>query len=477
MRSGPTVSQEQRGNREGDRAKDLAASIVGRLPARARAVFSINSPLRARLARGALWSVIDTGFTRGSALVISIVVARTVGREHFGQFGIVQNTIGLFGLFAGLGMSVTATKYVAELRHSEPSRTGRILGLSTLLAAVSSIVICAILVATAPWLARTTLASTEVGSLLRVGCGLLFFCVLNGAVCGALYGFEAFKSVAIVDVVAAIVGFGVVIVAVLIDGVRGAILGLVVGDAMQFLGYTFFLRRELQNHGLSIVYKGCFTEWPVLARFSLPALLGAAMTGPANWICSAIVVNQPAGYAQMGLFNAANQWRAAIMLLPLTLSAPFLPVLSSLFHKERRKYSKVLLTGTAVNTSLALVGATGVFLFAHLIMASYGRGFVSGTPVLICLVFSAVMASSVWSVGQAITSAGRMWWGFGINFVWALALITSLWIFRRQGAYGYALANLIAYGVHLLTSVYAYSRVCTAKGGRNEPLSVPGLEG
>jgi len=165
------------------------------------------------------------------------------------------------------------------------------------------------------------------------------------------------------------------------------------------------------------------------------------------------------------------------MLLPLTLSAPFLPVLSSLFHKERRKYSKVLLTGTAVNTSLALVGATGVFLFAHLIMASYGRGFVSGTPVLICLVFSAVMASSVWSVGQAITSAGRMWWGFGINFVWALALITSLWIFRRQGAYGYALANLIAYGVHLLTSVYAYSRVCTAKGGRNEPLSVPGLEG
>ena len=477
MLTGPTVSREQRGNREGNEVKDVTASVPGRLLTRARAVFSISSPLRARLARGALWSVIDSGFTRGSALVISIVVARTVGREHFGQFGIVQNTIGLFGLFAGLGMSLTATKYVAELRHSEPSRTGRILGLSTLLAVVSSIVICAILVATAPWLARTTLASTEVGSLLRVGCGLLFFYVLNGAVCGALYGFEAFKSIAIVDVVAAIVGFGVVIVAVLIDGVRGAILGLVVGDAIQFLGYSFFLRRELHSHGLSIVYKGCFTEWPVLARFSLPALLAGAMTGPANWICSAILVNQPAGYAQMGLFNAANQWRAAIMLLPLTLSTPLLPVLSSLFHKEPGKYSKVLFAGVAVNASLALIGAAGVILFSHAIMASYGTGFAGGRSVLICLVLSAVMTASVWSVGQAITSSGRMWWGLGINFVWAVALITSLWILRRQGAYGYALATLLAYGVHLLTSVYAYSRVCTVKGGRNEPLPVSGWEG
>jgi len=460
------ASQRRRGDREEDQTGNSAASILDHLRSRARAVFAINSPLRVRLVRGALWSVIDTGFTRGSALIISIVVARTIGREHFGQFGVVQGTVGLFGVFAGLGMGVTATKYVAELRTSEPLRTGRILGLSMLLAVVSSCVICAVLVATAPWLARTTLASAEVGSLLRVGSGLLLFCVLNGAVCGALYGFEAFKSVAIVDVVAGIVGCGVVIAGVLIDGVRGAILGLVVGDAMQFLGYSFFLRRELRNHGLSIIYKRCFTEWPVLARFSLPALLAGAMTGPVNWVCSAIVVNQHDGYAQMGLFNAANQWRGAIMLLPLTLSTPFLPVLSSLFGKERGKYSKVLLTGIAVNASLALIAAAGVILFSHVIMASYGKEFASGTPVLIYLVLSAAITSSVWSVGQAITSSGRMWWGFGINIVWAIALITSLWVFRYQGAYGYALASLFAYSIHLLTSIYAYSRVCLAKGGQ-----------
>ena len=459
MPVGPTALEEQRGDQEEDKAANLVGSILGRLPPAARGFFAVDSPLRKRLARGAFWSIIDSGFTRGSALIISIVVARTVGREHFGEFGVVQTTIGVFGLFAGLGMSVTATKYVAELRQSEPVRAGRILGLSMLLAAVSSLAICAVLIATAPWLARTTLASAEVGSLLRIGCGLLFFSVVNGAVCGALYGFEAFKSAAIVDVIAGIVGCGVVIAGVLVDGVRGAIVGLVIGDAIQFAGYSFYLRRELKTHNIPILYKGCFAEWPVLAKFSVPALLAGALTGPVNWVCSAIVVNQPAGYAQMGLFNAANQWRGAILLLPLTLSTPFLPVLSSLFGKERGKYSKVLYLGIVANASIALVVAAGVVIFAHPIMASYGKGFASGTPVLICLVLSAVITSSVWSVGQAITSSGKMWWGFGINFVWAVVLIISLWIFRRQGAYGYALANLIAYSVHLLTSLYAYSRV------------------
>jgi O-antigen/teichoic acid export membrane protein len=412
-----------------------------------------------RLARGAFWSVLDTGFTRSFALIISIVVARAVGQEHFGQFGVVQSTIGVFGLFAGLGMSVTATKYVAQLRASDPKRTSRILGLSTLLAAVSSFLACAVLLATAPWLARTTLASVEVGSLLRVGCGFLFFSILNGAIAGALYGFEAFRSVAIVDIVAGLLGCGIVITGVLTAGLIGAIFGLVAGAGLQCLGYCYFLRRELDNSSLSITYSGCFTEWPVIAKFSVPALLAAAMTGPVNWVCSAIVVNQPTGYAQMGLFNAANQWRGAILLLPLTLSAPLLPVLSSLFGKEREKYLRVLLAGTVVNTSLALLVALGIITFSRSIMASYGKSFVGGTSVLICLVLSAVVAASLWSVGQAITSSGKMWWGFIPNLIWAVVLVSSLWLLRRQGAYGYALATLIAYSIHIPTSMYVYHRI------------------
>src|ERR1700730_13284269 len=114
------------------------------------------TPLRARLARGAFWAVFDASFTRCFALLMSIVVARLVGRELFGEFGVVQGTVGVFALLAGLGMSVTATKYVAELRQKDPVRVGRIIGLSVLVATLSAVIMSIALIATAPWLARTT---------------------------------------------------------------------------------------------------------------------------------------------------------------------------------------------------------------------------------------------------------------------------------------------------------------------------------
>jgi O-antigen/teichoic acid export membrane protein len=424
-----------------------------------RAAFPADSPIRTRLTRGAFWSVIDTGFNRGFALIISIVVARTVGRELFGEFGVVQSTIGIFGLFAGMGMSVTATRYVAELRHTDPARTGRVLGLAFLMAAIGSSVMTTVLVVTAPWLARNTLASTEVGWLLRLGCGLLLFGVLNGAVVGALYGFERFKDVALVDGLAGALGCAAVIFGARNYGVAGAVVGLVLGMSLQCLGYSIFLRRALRGSGLRIVYAGALAEWPVLMKFSVPALLAVAMTGPVTWLCSAIVVNQPGGYGELGLFNAANQWRGVIMLLPVTLSVPFLPVLTSLFGKDPRKYLKVLKTAVGINSGVALLAGATIIALSRPILSTYGKSFTEGTSVLLWLVLSGVLSAAVWSVGQAITSSGKMWWGFAINVIWAAVLVASVWVLRDKGAYGYAVANFIAYSVHLVTSLVVYRRV------------------
>ncbi|MBI2677652.1 MAG: oligosaccharide flippase family protein [Candidatus Koribacter versatilis] len=423
------------------------------------ALGAVDSPLRRRLVGGAFWSVLDAGFKRGFALLISIVVARAMGREVFGEFGLVQSTVGMFGLFAGLGMSVTATKYVAELRASDPLRLGRILGLSRLVAVISGAAMTLVLVATAPWLARTTLAAPGIGWPLQLGCGLLFFGVVNGTVLGALYGFERFKAVAFVDGIAGLLGFGAVVLGLRTHGLPGAIVGLVVGVALQGIGYWICLSHELRHSKLPVIYRGCTAEWRVLPRFSAPALLAVAMTGPVAWVCSTILVNQPGGYAQLGLFNAANQWHSLVLFLPLTLSAPFLPVLSSLFGTEPAKYMKVLTTGILANTLVALVAAGAVILLSRPIMASYGSSFVSGVPALVLLVLAAVISAAVWCVGQAIASSGNMWWGFALNLVWAVALVSFLWLFRQSGAYGYALATLIAYGIHVFTSAYVFWRI------------------
>src|SRR5216683_7526188 len=81
------------------------------------------SPMGYRLARGAFWSLVGTVLSRGLGLAAGIFVARTLGKEGFGQFGIIRGTVEMFGIFAGFGLGLTATKYVAELRQTDRQRT------------------------------------------------------------------------------------------------------------------------------------------------------------------------------------------------------------------------------------------------------------------------------------------------------------------------------------------------------------------
>src|ERR1035437_5586151 len=84
-----------------------------------------SSPIGYRLAHGVFWSFSGTVVARALGLIASIIVARLLGRGAYGELGIIQSTVGMFGLFAGFGMGITATKFVAEYRKTDPEQIGR----------------------------------------------------------------------------------------------------------------------------------------------------------------------------------------------------------------------------------------------------------------------------------------------------------------------------------------------------------------
>ena len=144
------------------------------------------SPLGYRLARGAFWSLAGALISRGLGLAAWIIVARVLGKEGFGELGIIQSTVGMFGVLAGFGLGMTATKHVAEFRATDPARAGRIIGMSAVVAFVSAGIMTGLLFALAPWLADRALAAPHLAGLLRLGSLLLLFNALNGAQTGAL---------------------------------------------------------------------------------------------------------------------------------------------------------------------------------------------------------------------------------------------------------------------------------------------------
>ena len=430
--------------------------LTALVPSAARAALSFieSSPTGARLARGGLSSLVGTAIARAFALMISIVVARMLGGAGFGELGVIQGTVGVFGVFAGFGMGLTATKHVAEFRTSDPARAGRIMALSSAVAWLSGTALSLALVLLAPWLAETTLNAPHLGHLLRIGALLLLFSAVNGAQAGALSGLEEFGTIARVNLVVGSLAVPLVIVGVYLWRIEGAVGGFVSAQATSCVLMHMALRRAAKRAGVSPSYADCLREWPVLVGFAVPAVLSGAMVGPVNWICAAMLVNQPNGYAEMGVFNAANQWRMAFLFVPAALTEAAVPVMSQragvLGEAGPRRVLRYLLI---LNAGLGVPTLIGLCAFSPVIMAAYGPAFRASWPVFVLLQAAAFLQLMQSPLIKLWTATGRMWTNFVVNMLWAATVIVASYVLISEKAGGLAAGQLIGFTLYGLLLV------------------------
>jgi len=384
-------------------------------------------------------------------IVSSVVIARLLGREGFGQFGIIQSTVLLFGTFAGFGLGLTATKYVAEYRRKDPVKAGRILGLSALVALGSGAIFATLMAAGAPWLAATTLAAPHLADGLRIGAVIILFTALNGSQTGALVGLEAFKLTAQLNLLTGLASLPLVVGGVVLFGLEGALWGLALSAFVTWSLFHWGLRRELRRADIPFTLKGSFQEGRVLWAFALPAVISGLLAAPVNWACHALLVNQPEGYAAMGIVNAANQWFYAMLFLPGVLARASIPVLSErLSAGDRTGCRKIVRYGMGVNAAvvipLVLIGC----LTSRIIMGIYGPSFAEHPSVLMVALFTGGVLALQIPMGQMTAASGRMWTEICMNLGWALAFVVGTWLALSHGAMGLVSARLGAYILHTL---------------------------
>jgi len=407
--------------------------------------------LRERFAKGAFWSLAGTIISRGLNLLSSIIVARFLGKVGFGELGMLQSTVGMFGVFAGLGLGMTATKYVAEFREKDKPKTGRIIALSSLVAFITGGITTLVLLIIAPWLATKTLSASHLAHPLRIAAGLLFFGAINGAQTGALAGFEAFKTIAQINLIAGLISFPLVVIGVKLGGLNGVVWGLVISMVFNYLLNHFAIKRECEKNGIIVDYQNSRQEFSVLWKFSVPAFLSSAMVGPVTWLCNTMLVNQPNGYAEMGIFNAANQWRNALLYIPGVVGSVTFPMLSNLFgEKDKQKFKNAFWVNFKITSLVMIISSILVIIFSNSIMSAYGSEFKFGSFILIILMIVSIITALNSNIGQVIASSGEMWWGLILNALWAIEIIVFAWFFVYKGALGLAYAYLVAYFLHTL---------------------------
>ena len=408
-----------------------------------------ESPLGYRLAKGVFWSMAGAVISRGLMLVATILVARMLGKSVYGELGMIRSTVGMFGVFAGFGLGLTATKHVAEFRKSDPDRAGRIIGISRLFAMVTGGLMALGLFVFAPWLAEHTINAPHLAGVLRIGAFILFINALNGAQTGALSGFEAFKTIAYVNLFVGLISFPILVCGAYFGGLTGAVWALSINLGVNWLLNHLALRKEARRHKVSFTFRNCSREWPILWKFSLPAALSGAMNGPVFWVCSALLVNQPEGYGEMGIYNAANQWYGMMLFLPGLLGRVVLPVLSEqVGQKDTKQSMKTLIFAIKMNVLIVFPPVLLAIIASPYIMSLYGESFRSGWPTLVVVLLAALLLAGQAAVGQLVAASGKMWIGFAMNGGWAITIILGTLLLIDFGSLGLAAARAISYIVH-----------------------------
>jgi O-antigen/teichoic acid export membrane protein len=453
----------------------LAERLISVLP-RPIAERINNIPFGRRLMRSAFWTLVGSVAARILRIPVSIFLARLMGPTQYGELGIVSSSIDLFGVFAGLGLGLTATKYIAELRSKDPERAGKIIAVSTVVATVGGAVFSIVLFALSPWLATHTLSDARLIVPLRIGCLALFFTSVNGAQSGGLYGFEAYRVTAQLQAVLGLLDIPFMLGGYLVGGLDGVLWGMSASRFTNYLMLQFALRREARRHNIPLNFKDWRHELRVLWHFSVPAALGGIMVIPVNWICSAILVNRPQGYAQMGAYNAANQWYNMLIFLPAVLGSGLLPIFSDrMGDHDTKSTGRILKIMLLVNGLIVIPSALGLTLFSSLVMKLYGKGYTDAWPTLIAAVWTAAIMGILAPVGDVIAASGRMWLGLMMNTGWAIVFISFTYWLAPWGSLGLASSRLIAYAVHA-TWTLAFAYMIIRKHDREAAAAVPQLQ-
>jgi O-antigen/teichoic acid export membrane protein len=133
-----------------------------------------QSPIGKRIVSERFWSVVGNGFSKMFTFIAIFFVAIILEKEAFGEFGLVRATTSMFVTFSSFGMGLTATKYIAELLHSDKERIDRIIGLNYLLSFFVSLVIATIFYFSIPQICETLLNASGLVDEMKCGALLLF---------------------------------------------------------------------------------------------------------------------------------------------------------------------------------------------------------------------------------------------------------------------------------------------------------------
>lgn len=374
---------------------------------------------------GAFWVLAGTIVSKIMVFVATIIVARLLTKEVYGQLGIIRSTIQLFVGLSAFGIGATATKHIAQYRNSDPRMAVRIYCIANIFVLLMGIVASIVLISTAGVIAIDKLNAPALTTDIRIAGVILFFTLINGAQTGTLSGFEDFKRIAATNLIMGCSEIILLCLGAKFFGLVGAILGFGFTYFIAWCYNTYHIRKHIRKLGVSVmdtIKTLRFSDFKIIYSFSLPIAMSSWINMGAYWWVKTWVI-QHAGFGNMANYDVAEQWKSQLLFIPGIVANVLLPILSNTTNNSHDRSTAIKIN---LRINIVITGILFLFicLFGHAILSLYGKEYTNLIPLYI-LAFAAIIDSVSNLCGTVIISSGQAYRVLIYNVVWAITIIST----------------------------------------------------
>lgn len=407
------------------------------------------------LYKSSFWAVFGNGIGNFLMLLSGIFIARTVGKDLYGEYGMVKTTMYTMATFSTLAFGNTTTKFIADYLQKDLPSVKSIVRSAVWVVLLFSICMCGILFLFSERIA-IFVEEPQLARAFKFLGVIIVFRALNTLGAGILGGFKDFRQVGINNIISGVIMISLSVPLTKAFSLTGAYIALISSQVTLCFLNLFFVFR----HQNGIVSYSTVNYAKVLFVFSLPFAINELVYTITSW-GSNMVITKLSSLGELGMYTACSQWNSIIMFMPGLLGNVILSYLSSSASGDCQAHHNLIKKMLFVNFISTLIPLVIVALFANYIEAYYGSSFVGMKSVLRLCIVGTLFTCLSRVFDSNLMSSGKRWTAFAIcNTFYITSLIASaVLLYKTDGvnaAMNVTRLSVIMAALMLLTYILEY---------------------
>lgn len=369
-----------------------------------------------KIIHSSLLLFITTALLKFSMFVISILVARYTGKEAFGQYMIIRNTISSIELFPMLGINQTSIKFIAKVEK----KTNQLP--SVILIILFIILITTLIVSISLFIFATNFSSYFFNSIedefingIKIGSFILFFSIYSTILTSILTGLDKYKEIVGTNLYSTIIFLIPSVILIKEFHLIGALYSVLLFFIFSSLFKTLKIITSINLKTFKIKYNYFKKKFWGILYFSIPIFLSIIIIMPIFWYSKTLLISSTEkGFIEIANFEAAYQLLTIILVITGSVANVALSTFSKLLKNQLKK---ILITNIIINLFISIFLSLIFIYFGKELLNIYGKNF-NDVLLLKILILASIPFTMQSILNRFLTSVSKVWVNFTISFIW-----------------------------------------------------------